>query len=98
MRALQSFIGSPAIGVDLPATCTEPLVETTIVESKQGTLISLVNWTGRSLKHVTVNFPDAARFKEVTLASGNSVTRAGSSFTFDLEAADALILRHWGSE
>ncbi|MDB5353663.1 MAG: Beta-galactosidase trimerization domain protein [Phycisphaerales bacterium] len=87
------IIGSPAIGVDRPVTCTEPLVETMIVQSKQGTVIPLVNWTGRSLKQVTMTFTEAGKFTDATLSSGRPMKRDGLAFTFDLEAADALILR-----
>jgi hypothetical protein len=87
------LVASPAVGVDRPVTCSEALVETTIVESKAGTVVPVVNWAGRPLKQVTVTFAGAGGFKEAALASGKPLTRDGTKFTFDLEAADALILR-----
>ncbi len=76
-----------------PVQASNPLVETTVIESKHGALIPLVNWSAgpaRELK-LTVNI-DLPR-KTASLASGRPVKRDGNVFTFDLDVADALILR-----
>jgi hypothetical protein len=88
---------TPATDLKLPVTCSENLVENTVIQAKQGTVISLINWSGvpqKSLK-VTVNVPVST--KQVSLASGGAVTLSNDNgklvFTLDLEVADALILR-----
>jgi len=40
------LIGSIA-DVERPVVCSDPLVETTVIETKQGTLITLNNWSGK---------------------------------------------------
>lgn len=91
-----ALIGSPAAGLDRPTICSERLVETTIVQSDHGLLVPLINWSGHSLPAVSLTIPDAARFKDAHLAGGGTVLRQGSgaaTFRFDLDVADALILR-----
>lgn len=91
-----ALIGSPAAGLDRPAACSEPLVETTLVQSDRGLVVPLVNWSGHPLRGMSVTIPDAARFKTAQLASGGRVLcqdPRATHFTLDLDAADALILR-----
>lgn len=79
------------------ASCSEPLVENTVIQAKQGTAIPLINWSGVPQKNlkVTVNVPVST--KQVSLASGAAVKMSKedgrSVFTLDLDVADALILR-----
>src|SRR5262249_1591830 len=54
---------TPAI-LSIPVTCSEPLVETTVIEAPQGVVIPLINWKGKDglgvpIKNlrVTVNIP-----------------------------------------
>lgn len=92
----RALIGALAAGLDRPATCSEPLVETTLVQSPHGTLVPLVNWTGGPLEGISLTVSDAGRFKDAELASGRSIAKRsadGSTFTFDLDVADAVILR-----
>jgi len=80
-----------------PVLSSNPLVETTVIEAKQGMLITLNNWSGRPVKGmtVTVNLPLA--WRDTSLASGNHLRlvrkRNQAVFSFDLEVADALVLR-----
>src|SRR5262249_7726980 len=82
---------------EVPVTCSEPLVENTVIQAKQGTVIPLINWSGVPQKNlkVTVNIPVPA--KQVSLASGGTVSMNQNEgklvFTLDLDVADALILR-----
>ena len=90
------IIGSPAAEVARPVECSEPLVETTVIESPAGTVIPLVNWSGKPVTalNVTVRLPAGAK---VSLASGAELTQTADNgvlrFTIDLDVADALILR-----
>jgi len=92
------LIGSLA-DFERPVLASDPLVETTIIEAKQGTCITLNNWSGRPIKHLqlTLNLATHDPAKEVSLASGKLVhvsRKTGKPvFTLDLEIADALILR-----
>jgi hypothetical protein len=84
-------------GGERPVICSERLVENTVVQSKSGTLIPLVNWTGKPIKGLTVTVTIATPTAKVELASGGKVEvkrEAGKqTFTLDLDVADALILR-----
>ena len=84
-------------GAARPVVCNADLVETTVIEAKTGVVIPLINWSGKAVKdvEVTVTLPVGA--KKPSLASGRPVkVVAGKDrtvFTFDLDVADALILR-----
>ena len=81
------------MNVRRPLVCSEPLVETTVLEAPSGTVIPLVNWSGRPIRSLTVTVPIRIPAREVSLASGGAVRRNGDTFTLDLDVADALILR-----
>jgi hypothetical protein len=91
-----ALLARPADSLSSPVTCSNPLVETTVIESKHGVAIPLVNWTAEPVKglrvKVAIPAPTAA-----TLASGSQVKveqiDGARVYTFDLEVADALILR-----
>jgi hypothetical protein len=95
--AASALIAMPAAELTRPVECSEPLVETTVIESKHGLLVPLVNWSGKPVKplRVTLNFNAPA--KKVSLAGGGSAKVAREEgktvVTFDLDVADALILR-----
>jgi hypothetical protein len=85
---------------ETPVTCRgKPgtYVESRVIEAKQGTIITLVNWSGKPMQalEVTVTIPTPTA--KVELASGKQVQvkrEAGKQvFTLDLDVADALILR-----
>ena len=84
-------------GGDRPIICSNPLVETTVIESSHGRVITLNNWSGKPVRNlrVTVNIP--LRFREATLASGKRVRlsqqKDATLFGLDLDVADALVLR-----
>lgn len=91
-----SLLATTVPGV-LPVRCSEPLVETTVLESPHGVVIPLVNWTGKPIKglqaRISIKVPG-----NVTLASGQPVRAAREAdgtlvLTFDLDVADALVLR-----
>lgn len=80
-----------------PVVVSEPLVEATIIESPEGIVVPLVNWSGRPVRGLSVVVRGHAPAGEASLASGGSVGRttrdSETAFTVDLDAADALILR-----
>ncbi len=91
--------GSLSVAGQLPlsVTCSNRLVENTVIKAKQGTVISLINWSGVPQKNLRVDVPISVSTKQVTLASGRAVTMSKDDgrlvFTLDLDVADALILR-----
>jgi hypothetical protein len=89
------LIGAAAVGVERPVNCSEPLVATMRVQSKQGMIISLVNWTGRPVKQMTLDCAEAVAYPEAHLASGATLKQQGPNgigFVFDLDVADAIVL------
>lgn len=95
----RELIHSPlaAAGVVRPVTANAALVETSIIESDEGTIIAVNNRTAQSRKGVqlTVNLPVKA--KKIELASGRKVgvqKKDGHTIlTFDLDQSDVVILR-----
>jgi len=90
-----ALVGSIADTVSSPVETSEPLVETTVIESKAGAAITFTNWSGKPVKglKVTVNIPVPT--KQVSLSTGGPVDIDWQQrkFTFDLDVADTLILR-----
>ena len=91
------LIGAPGRGLVLDVECSQPLVEATIIESEHGVAIPLVNWSSAPVAgldvRVTIDVPTGA----VSLAGGGAVDverqEGGTTFSLDLDVADALILR-----
>jgi hypothetical protein len=92
-------------GLDpLPVSCSEPRVENTVIESKHGVLIPLINWKGKAgkgttepIKGLTVTIRIPVPTGRVSLVSGRPV-RWGQKTdvvvcTLDLDVADALVFR-----
>ena len=77
--------------------CSERLVESNVIEAKQGMLIPLVNWTRRPVKGLQLTIAAKLPSTTITLASGNplQVRREAGAIvlTLDLDVADAVILR-----
>ncbi len=92
-----AIIALPTVRLVRPVACSEPLVETTIIDSKHGSLIPLVNWSGKPIEGLEVTIAAKVPTRNITLASGRPVQvgqREGKvTAKFDLDAADALILR-----
>lgn len=95
--AAARLIGSIAEHVAFPVTCSQPLVEASLIESPAGSIIVLADWSGRPVREslVTAHIPLPAR--NATLASGAKLTvgKDGqrTTFTFELDVADVLVLR-----
>lgn len=92
-----SLLAQSADGVERPVVCSQALVETTVIESKQGVVIPLINWSAGPIKGLTVTLAGGLPGKQASLASGKPVrvVREGGKqvLTLDLDVADALILR-----
>jgi len=92
----QAFFAAQA-PAERPVACDNRLVEATVLQSKHGTVIPLINWTPEGIRglKVTVHVPVSAG--KVTLASGGAVktTMANGRVecVLDLDVADALIFR-----
>jgi hypothetical protein len=93
---VSELIGSIA-DVERPVLTSNPLVETTMIEARQGTVISLNNWSAGPVKNLALTLKIPVSFRHPSLASGKPVRLSRKSgqpvFTLDLEVADALILR-----
>jgi hypothetical protein len=91
------LIASPAAELALPVECSEPLVETTVIESPHGVAIPLVNWSGEPIRDLEVAVSMPTPRANVSLAGGGAVLRESeddrTTYTFDLDVADALILK-----
>ena len=87
-----ALMASLAAGLERPVLSSEPLVETTVIRAAQGAIVSLVNWSGRPVKALKLSIPGIPH-AEAKLAAGGKVVRTDDGYIFDLEVADALILR-----
>jgi len=89
----QQVIQLPLQNLKRPIRASVPLVETSIVDSPKGTVITVTNWTRTPRKGVTLilddSFPKSAPF----LASGGGISRSGNRITFDLDVADAIFFK-----
>jgi hypothetical protein len=92
-----SVVALPIVESECPLTCSNPLVETSIIESRHGTLVPLVNWSGAPVRRLKVTLRANVAGQECSLAGGGKVgvsSEGGNRvFTLDLAVADALILR-----
>jgi len=92
-----AIIGLPAAAITRPVVCSNPLVDTTVIESKHGIVIPLINWTPNPIKGLRVAVAIETRIADVTLASGaelkTTVEDGRRTYTFDIDTADVLILR-----
>ena len=91
-----ALIGSVA-PAQRPVICSNPLIETTVIEARAGTVITLNNWSGKPAPDLRVTVKMPLRFREATLASGKRVRlsqqKDATLFGLDLDVADALVLR-----
>jgi hypothetical protein len=92
------LIGLPAEGIARPVQCSEPRVETSVIESPEGLAIVLVNWSGQPVKQLSVTPSFQVPADKISLASGGTVGKVSDekgmvSLTLDLDVADAIILR-----
>src|SRR6185503_6885440 len=83
-RTASMVVGTPAEGAEKPVLCSEPLVESTVIESKSGVVIPLVNWSAGPVKGLTVRVAIDVPTAKVALASGRPVktTKAGGKAVF----------------
>lgn len=95
--SVRDLVASAAKGVARPTLASQPLVETTLIQSPQGTLIPLVNWTSGPIKGLAVSLAADVPKEKATLASGGPVRReqrdGQAVLILDLDVADVLILR-----
>jgi len=96
-RQISLLLGALVTDDQRPVITGNNLVDTAVIESKLGTVVTLDNWSGQPLKalRVRLNFP--VTFQTAALAGGGAVKveKEGNNtiLTLDLDVADALILR-----
>jgi hypothetical protein len=95
-KTAAQLIGSVA-DVDRPVTCADGRIETTIIDSKDGSVIPMINWSPAPIRNLQLTLNEPVSFQKAALASGRPVrvSRRNGKTTFDLklDVADALILR-----
>jgi len=91
------LVRSVASDTSRPVVVDHETVETTVIESKKGTLIPIINWSGKPIQDLRVEVQVATPTRNVSLASGAKIQtkKDGKSMvcTFDLDVADAIVLR-----
>ncbi|MDA1053929.1 MAG: beta-galactosidase trimerization domain-containing protein [Planctomycetota bacterium] len=95
--AAAALIASPAASLQLPVDCSEPLVESTVIQSQHGIAIPLVNWSDQPVKGLTVTIQiDAPGALSLVSGADVQVERQDNKLvvTLDLDAADALIIQN----
>ena len=92
-----ALVGEAAEGVVRTISCSEPLVEASIVAAPQGVVIPLVNWSAGPVKGLKVTVADDIPKGTPTLASGGKVSDSDVNgkrqFVVDLDVADAIVIR-----
>ena len=95
--AVRRLIARPARDILRPVTCSEPLVESCIVETKTASVITLANWSKGPVENLAVKLAGKFPNKKITRSSGKPLKvekqETGLLLTLDLEVADAVILR-----
>jgi hypothetical protein len=99
--AARTLAAAPALSVHgaAPVLSSEARVDIGVLAaSGKGTVLPVTNWSGSSVKGLELTLQFKCKFSKATLASGGPVTATPLSsgfykFVFDLEVADALILR-----
>jgi len=94
--AVNELIGSLA-DFERPVASSVPGVETTIIDSKSGMLIPLINWSGKPIERLELVLNTTGEARQPILASANAVQiskRDGKLILeLPLSVADALIFR-----
>jgi hypothetical protein len=90
-------LGIDAKKVEQAAVCSDPGVEAVVLDHKDGTLLTLVNWTNGPVKGLKVTVKLAAAPKEVRSVAGQKALpmqfgQGAVTFTTDLEDADFILL------
>ena len=92
----QPRLAFQAAGVARQVTCSNPLVEAKIIQHKEGSVITLVNWSDGPVEDLTVTVNVRTRSSKAYLASGAPVTvvskKKPAVFSLSLDVADALVL------
>jgi len=95
--AAARLVGSIAENVVRPVTCSQPLVEASLIESAAGSIIVLNNWSGQPVRGLTVTAHIPLPARNATLAGGAKLTVSKEGertvYTLDLDVADVLVLR-----
>ena len=99
--AARMLVAAPALGVAgvAPVLSTEPRVDIGVLAAAgKGTVLPVTNWAGNPVKGLQLTLQFKCEFSTATLASGGVVKATllpsgFHAFTFDVDVADALILR-----
>lgn len=91
------LLGVTAKPVTKAVTCSNPYVEAMLIDSPQGTLLTLVNWSANPIKDLTVSVRLPAAPREVRTVQGNQACKAtyadgAATFTTDLEWGEFVLL------
>ena len=97
----RTLVAAPALTVPgaAPVLSSEARVDIGVLAAAgKGTVLPVTNWAGNPLKGLELTLQFKCQFSKAALASGGTVTTTllpsgFHKFVFDLEVADALILR-----
>ena len=96
-RVAAMLVATAAEEAEKPVLCSEPLVESNVIQAKSGTVVTLVNWSGGPVKGLKVTLAIDVPFRTAALATGKAIEgkkEAGkTTFTLDIDVAEALVLR-----
>ncbi len=97
---VRTLIESPLENVPKPVDCSARLVESRLLQSKDGFVIPVVNWSPEPVEKLVVRVPNEhlpRRVTNVRLATGGTVLVRDEgdavTFTFDLDVADAIVVQ-----
>jgi hypothetical protein len=98
--AARKIAAAPALAAaGAPVLSSEPRIDVGVLAAAgKGTVLPVTNWAGRPLQGLQLTLQFKCQFSKAALASGGAVkvdmlTSGFNVFTFDLDVADALILR-----
>lgn len=96
-QAAGRLIGSLAQNLPRPVRCSQPLVEANFLRSPSGSVIVLINWSGKPISGLRVSIHTPFPWQHASTASGGKVSvfrqPERTELVLDLDVADVLVLR-----
>jgi hypothetical protein len=90
-------LGVEARAIQRAVACSNPYVEAAVIDHKDGTLLTLINWSNAPVKKLGVGVHMAQQPRQVRTVQGQRELRATHAngllqFTIDLDEADYVLL------
>jgi hypothetical protein len=92
-----AHLGVEASTLPRAVTCSVPFVEAAVIDHKDGTLVTLINWTNAPLKKVNVAVAVKEQPRQIRSVQGQreltaTFAKGVANFTLDLDEADYILL------